>query len=199
MKKLLFTYLLSFIFIVNAFGQLEKKTNQMGISALPVFDVFNIFPNNKISGFAMTGNFGYFAVKNLSIGMQPYYAQVSNSYTSSLLQKENQEIKLYGLNTYVRYYFIKKEKFLTYSLASIGFGNSDQKTTILSSPTFPSNPHYNKSTMVFMLGVGADYFIMNNLALEVNVPYFNVKYFSTDPNMHFQTAVPTIGLQFYWE
>ena len=198
MKKTLLIFIFISTFIFNAYCQLEKNSTQAGLSALPVFDVFKLVPDNKISGIALTGNYGFFAIKNMSIGIQPYYAQVSNSYTSKILEKENQEIKLYGLNTYLRYYFIRKEKFLTYALASIGFGNSDQKTTNLSSSAFVKNSHTDKSVLVSVLGIGANYFIMKNLAIELNVPYFNVKYISTDPNdMHFQSAVPTIGLQYY--
>ncbi len=200
MKKTLLVFILFSNFIFKGYCQLEKTTTQVGVSALPIFDVLKVFPDNKISGIAVTGNFGYLAIKNMSIGIQPYYAQVSNSYTSRLLEKENQEIKLYGLNTYLRYYFIRKEKFLTYSLASIGFGNSEQKTTNLSSLTLVKNSHTDKSVLIFMLGLGVNYFIIKNLAIELNIPYFNVKYISTDPNdLRFQTAAPTIGLQFYWK
>jgi hypothetical protein len=200
MKKTLLTFILFSIFILKGYCQLEKTTTQVGVSALPIFDVLKFFPDNKISGIAVTGNLGYLGMKNISVGIQPYYAQVSNSYPSGLFEKEKQEIKLYGLNTYLRYYFIRKEKFLAYSLASIGFGNSEQKTTKVSSLTLVKNSHTDKSVLIIMAGVGINYFIIENLALELNIPYFNVKYISTDPNdIRFQTIAPTIGLQFYWK
>lgn len=200
MKNILFTFIFFSIFMFRGYCQLEKTTNQVGVSALPIFDVLKLMPNNKISGMAVSVNLGYLAMKNMSIGIQPYYSQVSNSYTSPLGDKERQDIKLYGLNTYLRYYFVSKEKFLAYSLVSAGFGNSEQKTTNLDTQTLVKYSHTNKSVFTFMLGVGINYFVIKNLALELNVPYINVKYISTDPNdMRFQTIAPTIGLQFFWK
>lgn len=185
-------------FITKVYCQLERNTTQIGISGLPVFDVLKFFPDNKISGVAVTGNLGYLGLKNTSVGIQPYYAKVSNIYTR-LSKKEKQEIKLYGLNTYVRYYFIRKEKFLTYTSASLGFGNSEDRTIDLSSLIPIKNSQSNTSVFVAMLGAGLNYFIIKNLALELNVSYINIKYIATPPyNVRFQTVAPTIGLQFYW-
>lgn len=199
-KKTLSTFCFFSIFICNGYSQLDKTNNQAGISTLPIFDVLKVFPKNKISGIAFSGNFGYFALKHMSIGIQPYYAQVSNVYTTSLLEEQKQNIKLYGVNTYLRYYFISIEKFSIYAIAGAGFGNSDQITTNLSPAAFSKNSHTDKSIFTSMLGVGINYFIVNNLALELIIPYINVKYISTGSNdMSFQTAAPTIGLQFYWK
>jgi opacity protein-like surface antigen len=200
MRKHLFLFIFFLVFSFKGYCQLEKTTNQVGVSALPIFDVLKFFPDNKISGIAISGNLGYCTINRVSVGIQPYYAQVSNTYSNTLFERENQGIKLYGLNTYLRYYFISKEKFLIYSLASVGFGNSEQKTVNLSSQTFVKNSHSDKSVFTYMLGIGVNYFILKNIALELNIPYLNVKYISTDPNdNHFQTVAPSIGLQYYWK
>lgn len=203
MKKYIFVFLFSLFGLFHGYSQLKKTTTQVGISVLPIFDVFKIFPKNEISGLAVSGNLGYLTVENMSIGILPYYSKVSNSYYTTGSGggiKEKQNIKLFGLNTYLRYYFISKEKFLMYSQGAAGFGNFEQKTSYVSSLTFTKNTHTNKSVFTFLLGVGANYFVAKNFAIELNVPYLYVNQFSTDPNdKDFQTIAPTIGFQFYWK
>src|ERR1017187_8382266 len=112
-----------------AIHNMEQTTSQAGIAVLPVYDIFNVLPKNKISGFAISGNFGYLTVKNISVGINPYYSQPTNSYNNTPTISSNeqtQNIKLYGLNTYLRFYFIKKNKFLAYTSVSVVFGNSEQ-------------------------------------------------------------------------
>ncbi len=197
MKKHFLTFILFSFGFIDCFSQLEKSSAQFGVSVLPVLDVFKVFPDNKISGFAVIGNIGFFPIKNLSAGIQPYYGQASNSYSSFFFEKENQEIKLYGLNAYLRYYFIRKQKFLAYSMASVGFGNSEQKTTLVSTVILVKSP-INKSVLTGVFGAGIGYFIVKNLALELNIQYLNIKYFSADPaDKSFHTIAPTVGVEFF--
>jgi hypothetical protein len=184
---------LLFLITQKSIGQVEKATTQFGLSALPVFDVLRTFPDNKIAGLALTGNFGYFPIKNLSFGFVPYYAQASNSYPLLTSDRETQDLKFYGLNTYLRYYFVCKKKYRLFTLTSVGFGNSQQKT---------SNPfllrYNNRPTFIFQLGAGINYMLAKKIALEFAIPYTYVKYISSDPNeVGFQTIVPTFGVQFF--
>jgi opacity protein-like surface antigen len=201
-KSYLIIILFVFVFY-NGYSQLERTTSQVGISVLPIFDLLKFFPDNKIEGLATSVNLGYLTIKKLSVGINPYYAQVSNTYNTTISKannKEKQAIKLYGLNTYLRYYFISKEKFLAYSSLSLGFGNVEETTTDLSSLTLVKNSHTNKSVLTFLGGLGVNYFVIKNLALELNLSYINVKYISTNPhNINFQTVAPTFGVQFYWK
>lgn len=187
----------------NSFAQIEKTATQVGISVLPILDVLKFFPENEIYGFAVAGNLGYLTINKLSIGIQPYYSKVSNSYSSTWYGgsvKEHQQIQLYGLNTYLRYYFVSKEKFLTYAQGSAGFGNFEQKTSYASSLTYIKNSHTNKAVFTALFGVGASYFVSKNFAIELNVPYIYVNQISTNPyDKDFHSIAPTIGFQFYWK
>ncbi|MGQ0829247.1 MAG: outer membrane beta-barrel protein [Bacteroidota bacterium] len=199
LKNHLFFFLLFSLFLLKGFSQIEKTTTQVGVSVLPVFDILQLVPDNKISGLAVSGNIGYHTIKNMSVGINPYYAEVVNSYPSDYSkERERQNIKLYGLNTYLRYYIINRAKFLAYSFISLGFGAFEQKT-------FNASTRYLIETNinpVFILqgGIGINYFVTERLALELNIPYTYVNHISTNPDFsYFHTVAPTIGLQFYWK
>lgn len=196
MKKSLLIIPLLSTFLLKGHAQSDKSTFQAGASFLPVYDVFKLFPNNKISGGAVSGNIGYFVLKNMSIGFNPYYAQVSNAYNTqgADAHRENQNSKLFGLNAYVRYYFLTRNKLSLYGLASGGFGSSIQKTS--SSGNSSTN---DKSICTLMTGLGVNYHITKRVALELNVPYTLLKYISTNSNNNnFQTVTPSLGVQISW-
>lgn len=194
-NRLLTAFFLSIAFY-KSFCQVEKTTTQFGLSGLPVFDVFGSLPENNIQGLALTGNFGYFPAQNLSFGMMPYYAQATNTYPVMASDKETQNIKLYGLNTYLRYYFLCEKSCRLFSVASAGFGNSQQKTTSANSLALTRDR--NEPTVTFQLGAGINYMLAKKIAVEFIIPYTYVKYISSDPaEVSFQTVLPTIGLQFF--
>ena len=194
-NRLLLAFLLSIAFY-QGFCQVEKATTQFGLSGLPVFDVLKTLPDNKIQGLALSGNFGFFPVKNLSFGIMPYYAQVSNSYPIQVSDVETQDVKLYGLNTYLRYYFICRKNWRLFSLASAGFGNSQQR--VIRANSLALNRYYHDPTLTLQLGAGINYMFAKKIALEFTIPYTNVKYISSDPTeVSFRTIMPAIGMQFF--
>ncbi|MBA3972569.1 MAG: hypothetical protein H0X46_10615 [Bacteroidetes bacterium] len=69
MKKKLFIFSVFLISIFSASAQLEKTTTQVGVSVLPVFNILKFFPDNKISGIAVSVNMGYLTLKNMSVGI----------------------------------------------------------------------------------------------------------------------------------
>ncbi len=202
MKKILMSIILSLVLLFNGFSQYEKSSIQVGISALPIYDVLNLFPDNQISGVVVMPNFGFFIMDKLSFGINPYYAKASNSYNSAAIDKhkENQQISLYGLNAYLRYYFITKEKISFYAMFSNGFGDIEKKTTNLSTSAKVDNGYPNKAIYTAMLGVGIDYFVTKKIAIELNVPFIVMRFFSPEQyDSNFNTIVPTLGLQIYWK
>lgn len=197
MKNILCILLFSVSFL-NGYAQIEKNTSQAGISALPVLDVLNLFPQNSISGFGVMGNLGYFPIKNLSIGINPYYSRVSNSYDDYLIPygdiRKEEKISLYGLNAYLRYYVFSKGKFSLYPTVSLGFGNLEKE--IFMRPGTARLGHGSTSVLTCYAGAGVNYFITERVALELNVPYMYVQYLPP-ATTGFHTIAPTIGVQFY--
>lgn len=203
MKKTIYGCFLLLIFNFPVFSQTEKGSTQIGVSGLPVYDVLKLFPNNKIAGLALSGNIGQFIAKRWSIGSQPFYAQVKNIYYTThnyLETKEQQNIRLLGLNAYLRYNFIAKEKFILYVQGSVGFGNQEQSTTNLMTNIPVRNSRSNQSFLNTQIGLGANYFLIKNLALELNLTYLRLSYFSNTNNIsYFHSFAPALGLQYYWE
>jgi len=201
MKNKSFLFIFFSFYLLRGYSQVEKTTTQAGIGVLPIFDVFKLFPDNKLSGLGVSVNFGYFAIKRMSIGINPFYVQASNEYSYSkynIIQTERENIKIYGLNTYLKYYIISKNKLLVYPSLSLGFGAAEQRTINVNTKVLKSKE--STPAFIFSLGAGINYFITKQIALELNVPYINIKYLTTaliDPQ--FQTVAPTIGLQFYWK
>jgi hypothetical protein len=124
LKKKLFVFFLFCVFSFRGNAQIEKGTTQLGIGVLPIYDVFNLFPEAELSGLAVSANFGYLAIKRMSVGMNPYYAQISNTYKYSsynTIRTDEERAKIYGLNVYLRYSVISKNKFLVYPSLSCCF------------------------------------------------------------------------------
>jgi hypothetical protein len=162
--SLLRNILISFFFLAiiadKGYSQLERATTQIGISVLPIYDIFKIIPNGNIAGVAIEGNLGYLTMKNLSVGINPFYAQVSNIYNNTntfAFNKERQDNRIYGLNTYIRYYLVSRNKFLGYLIGSVGFGSSEQKNTNLTYLSIISTT--DNAVFTYQLGVGINYFM----------------------------------------
>lgn len=187
------------LLLQKGYSQIEKTTNHVGISGLPIYDLFNFYPDNKISGAAVYLNYGTFVTKNLSFGLNIYHAGFSNEYSTEAvnLHKEEQVIGLTGLNSTLRYYQSIKEKLLVFASISAGFGNYKLETTNLSNSVKVSNG--NEPVTLFMAGIGLNYLFSKNFAFELHIPYVFVNRFSDEPyveNLH--TIAPSVGIQYYW-
>jgi hypothetical protein len=195
MRRILFISIISFCFYKGS----SQTAIQAGISALPVFDVLNLYPDNEISGAALSGNFGCFLTEDLGFGINPYYGQVSNFYNTDF-HREKEELSLLGMNAYLRYYFISRKKFNAFAIVSAGFGNMRSTRTILtgSGPLADPKTVFNNSVLTFMAGAGVSYFLSRDIALELNIPYAYITHVAESPAPYYQTVVPTFGLQFYW-
>lgn len=200
-KTKLSLIIISLAFLANAYSQTEKSTKQAGISVLPIYDILNTYPDNKIAGGAVMGNFGFFVMNDLSIGLMPYYGQVSNKYNISTFDfhEERQDISLYGLNTYMRYYFFKKKKVLVYASASFGFGNIHKQTTNLAIQSLVDYSESDDSVYTILAGLGVNYSLSPRISLELNIPYTVLRHISGQVNdSDFQTIAPMIGVQYNW-
>ncbi len=197
MKKTSLTFILFCIISFTGFAQFEKGTTQIGASALPVFDILKIAPDNSISGLGGKANLSFFPVKNLSVGLSPFAAEVKNNYTyttsfSSL--KKEERIRLFGLGMCLRYYVLLSKKFAIYPELDLGLGNLNTRT---STEGHSKIKERNTSIVVGSLGVGANYFLTEKVALELNVTYLDVNEFS-NRDENFKTIAPTIGVQFFF-
>lgn len=194
MKKIIIVLICLYAFTATA--QIEKHSTQVGISALPVFDALGLFPRNEISGVAVIANVGYFPAKDLSVGISPYYAQVNNSYyyPQYSLTKTTEDIKLFGMNIYSRYYILSKKRISVYPSLAAGFGN-------LIIREFVNNQHMPKDKSVPVLsftgGLGINCTITKLVSVELNLPYLYVK--SVTNNIEFKSFSPTLGLQFFFD
>ena len=187
------------LFVHQLCAQVGKSTNQVGVSGLPIYDIFNFYPKNEISGGAISVNYGTFVSNKLCFGVNLFYAAYSNQYDTQAkdLHKQKQNNDLMGLNTSLRYYCAIKKNFLVYGVISIGFGINKFQTTNLSTSLIVAKTH--EPIALLMAGLGINYFITKNFALELNVPYVFVNRFSYDPYAeHLNSILPTIGIQYYW-
>jgi hypothetical protein len=196
MKKYLFTL----IFLGAAFislSQIEKRSTQIGISALPVFDAFNLFPKNSISGVAVIVNLGYFPAQDLAVGISPYYAKVRNSYYYPQYSgtKNVEDIQLFGMNIYTRYYFLSQKRISIYPLIAAGFGNIVLKKAVGGAVVQSSTT--SAPALSFTGGLGLNCSLTQRIALELNAPYLYVK--SVTNTLEFKTFAPTLGFQFTFD
>jgi hypothetical protein len=180
----------------TSFSQIEKRNTQIGASALPVFDAFNLFPKNQISGIAVMANLGYFPANDLVIGVSPYYAKVKNEYyyPQNTTTKTKEEILLFGMNIYSRYYFLSNKRLSVYPEIAAGFGNLVQKT--ISGSAYIKSSTQSSPAISFIGGLGLNCFITNTFSLELNAPYMYVK--SVTGPIEFKTFAPTIGFQLFF-
>jgi hypothetical protein len=179
-----------------------KSTLHAGMTALPVFDVLNLFPANVIKGFAVMGNVGFFVTRHLSFGFQPFYGEVSNTYTGFNQDPfgERQNLRIAGSNTTLRYSFLARKPWLVYILASAGFGVMEETITAVKTSQVIPGSRKSNAIATCLAGVGANYFFTRNIAAELNVPYGMMYNFNAPAEYkYFLTAAPMLGLQVYWK
>ena len=196
-----FTCLL--LILVPGWLDAQERSNfrtHAGISAMPIIDILGQAPGNEISGVAAVANFGSFINPRLSFGVNPYYATVTNVYTSISPYVERQQLTAFGLNAFLRGYFVSRPGFSAFMLASGGFGAMSEKITT----TDPLSQHFNARVELlplasFFAGPGVSWNFTPWFALEADVPvailYFMEDY---DTGRKFSTVLPTVGLQFYF-
>ncbi len=195
MKKIL---LFAFISLYGfAYSQSTRGTYQAGISVLPIADFFNFFPDNTIKGAAVSINAGTFLFPGFAAGFNPFYATVSNAWQTpvspSVSVAEEDHIRLYGLNAYIRYYLVNGKKVSFYVMLAGGFGNQAQQRVSSAQPVV------NTSIITFMPGAGINLRITENVAAELNIPYIKVNESGTAwGDFIFHSVAPTLGLQFTW-
>jgi hypothetical protein len=202
--------LLRFVFSISSFipsfffAQADKAESsprlQAGISGLPVYDFFNQQPQNKIRGAAIVGNFGCFLHPRISFGINPYFSKVLNSYTTGITvtHEEQQKISTFGLNTYVRGYFVALPRFSAFVICSAGFGAMSRLTTSTDPLVDPNAPRVETLPLAsFFAGPGVSWNLTPHMAVELNLP-LAVLYYLEDANKGrpLLTALPTLGLQF---
>ncbi|HEX8549658.1 MAG TPA: outer membrane beta-barrel protein [Cytophagaceae bacterium] len=198
MKKLIALAVLSLIAFTSSklSAQIEKGDVHIGIAGLPIVDLFNIYPDNKINGLGLTGQVGFFPHKNIYLGINPYYVKVKNRYPDSGSMTD-ETIKVYGINTALSYYVGLTSKFYIYAGLSAGVGAADHQRSnnavgyISSQTTYP----------IFTVapGIGLHYFITEKMTLNLNLPLLNIKYISYSKDEEsFRTIAPTIGVGFFF-
>ncbi len=201
MEKSIIICFVSILLSFTGYSQTDKGAQHVGVMGIPIVDIFNFSPENEISGVALNINYGSFVRKNLSVGLNIYSAGFSNEYGTEDIDyhRENQKIRLTGLNSNFRYYYSISENINIFSEFSIGFGYYKIETTNLSTSLIMEDGLKKESVLLIIPGVGLNYRIFNNLSLEFNLPYIFVKRFSTDPYAeNSQTILPTLGIQYFW-
>lgn len=192
MNKLLLTLIL----VLGATRNYSQTGAQIGLSTLPVLDYLNAYPQNTIGGIALSGNFGCFFTKDVAFGVSPFMAVAKNDYNSPAFSSEN-DLLVYGLNTYLRYYFLNGKRHRLYSLCAAGVSH------IMISSTSSGRPSWDKHVFTdgaisVMGGTGINYYLTGNFALELNVTYVAlVNVFLSPPQIYFHTVAPTAGFQFF--
>ena len=190
-KRIRFVVLLFLTYVsLEVSAQIKKGDLHIGISGLPVLDFFNSYPDNKISGFGISGQIGFFPHKNIYLGINPYLVKVKNQFPEfGDITLENQ--KIYGVNTSMYYYGAITAKFYIYGGVSMGIGAADHHSSngiafLTRNATYP----------IFALApvIGIQYFITNTVALNFNLPLLNIKYISYTSKDGFTTVAPTLGI-----
>ncbi|HSZ25051.1 MAG TPA: outer membrane beta-barrel protein [Cytophagaceae bacterium] len=215
MTKRISLFVLFIIISIRVFSQYEKGTIQIGVMGSPLnFGINkNLITNKNTIESTHTPEinlyFGYFILKNFSIGIMPYY---TSNFTKE--SYETFRTKGYGGNVYLRHYYLVRKKISLYSQLGIGAGGH----TYMGSPSLfiysnaPLITRLYDKGFNFMIGTGISYFINHKFSLEFMINYFNENHYKgssiyTDPLSHKTTTttingsakliIPSIGLNFF--
>lgn len=175
-------------------AQIEKGDVHIGVSGLPIVDLFNYYPDNKITGLGVMGQIGFFPHKNIFLGLNPYYAKVKNRYPESG-SMSNENIKIYGINTSLSYYGAITSRFYLSAGVSFGIGVLDEKK-YMDNWRFSRNATH--PVFVVAPSLGVHYFITQKMAFNFNLPLINLKHISYTNKDNFRTLAPAIGLGFFF-
>jgi len=171
-------------------AQIKKGDVHIGIAGFPIIDIFNSYPDNKITGLGLLGQIGFFPHKNLYLGLNPYYVKVKNRFPElGTMTEENQRI--FGINTSMSFYMGLSTKFYVYGGVNFGLGAADHQRF-----NVPMNISSKVTYPIFTIApvLGLHYFITKNFTLNFNLPLINIKYISYSNIENFKTLAPTIGV-----
>ena len=170
-------------------AQIKKGDLHLGISGLPIVDIFNSYPNNKITGIGLMGQIGFFPHKNLYLGLSPYYVKVKNRFPElGTITEEHQRI--FGLNTSISYYLALSTKLYVYGGVSLGLGVADHQSFNIARNTSIKNTY---PVLTIAPGLGIHYFITKRMTLNFNLSLIDLKYLSYSNKNKFTTLAPMIG------
>jgi hypothetical protein len=114
------------------------------------------------------------------------------------LHNEEQNIAFQGLNSNLRYNRALTKNISVFGIVSFGFGNYKSVTTNLS--TNQQIASGNEPIAILMTGLGLNYFVTKQIAIELNIPYVFMNRFSNKPYVeNFHGIAPMIGIQYYWK
>jgi outer membrane protein W len=177
MKKLILMSILIFILSISSYGQVEKGDFLLGGTGGVLFQKRD---DLSIKTITLNPNIGYFATDKIATGMN---VSVRLIYTKQRAHTRTHTVM--GIAPFLRYYFLKKDKYALFGLASIGLTKgerSDYDNAIAITRT--------------QAGLGFTYFLNKNIGLETILAYNNTKY-QNAPNSTFNINL-NVGFQIYF-
>lgn len=150
-------------------GQIKKGEKVVGISGLPV----SLVNDGSIQsyGFVIKSYLGKQIKDRVSIGLQPYYANVSGT-------------KTLGTNFYSRYNLLARRS-LIFLEGSAGFGVV----------TYYNSSPFDEGLFSFTFGPGVSYFVSESISIDFMVQYQQWSILSE--NVNGRSVVPSIGAIIY--
>lgn len=147
MKKTLLTLLLLLSCSLGAFAQTEKGNKEVGGSFSMSYT-----PKSSLFNFALTPQFGYFIIDNLSVG-----GTLSVDFSTS----KGQSTSTLAILPTAKYYFEASPKLKPYLMLQVGGGVMSAKSDFGVSAT--------SSVFQFGGGAGVAYFLTRNVALDLGL------------------------------
>jgi len=164
--KHLFTLLMLIAFSIHLSAQIQKGTVLLGGTV-----GFNRISEdgNGISYANFSPNFGYFFSNQFALGSSLDFVLVANDGDSK---------SSFGLSPFARYYFSDSGNSRFFGQAKVGFLTGD-------------TDFFEKSTaLTFGVGIGADFFLNEHVAIEAFLGYQRLQY------SEYEVGLNNIGLNF---
>ena len=139
------------------------------------------FANVKTTNFAFTPRVGYFASKNIAIGLAVGNNSIKSVNGSNRVAKINE----FSVGAFGRYYFTPDSKFSVFG--ELGFNINSSKNTV----TQPFNPDFKSKSNGFGVAFapGISYFLSKKFAMEATWGILGYESFKEDtPNATTNTA-----------
>ncbi|MEM9328795.1 MAG: hypothetical protein AAGA85_24230 [Bacteroidota bacterium] len=165
------SYLLAIFFSVSLtlYAQDREGSFQMGLGGLPL-----IYPDNSLpTGYSVRGNFGYFLLDDLAVGVMPFGGEVDN-------------LNALGANLYARYYVVNKSVSV---FLEVGAG--------MGRVTYDDTPQFNGTMVSLNAGPGIAYNFNRIFAIEFIPQYARLQNITHRENTNVgNVLIPTLGVQF---
>jgi opacity protein-like surface antigen len=171
MKQRSVLALLLFLSSTVVFGQLEKGNIFIGGSSSIGFSTEKYTythsgtstESSKSTNFGFYPKVGYFLIDNLPVGLEMNV----NFYKNKAINGDNESTSSdFTIGPFARYYFIPQEALKPMVEAYVGFGSSKDKSK------YSSYTNESKSGVLkFGIGVGASYFVTDNVAFDLLIGY----------------------------